>query len=70
MKENQIRRYSFKNVDGEMFVCKRISLSKALRSLKRMDVDIDQLIECHSNAKRVPDVYFKHIRDHVLHGKE
>lgn len=70
MKMNkEIKRYTFKDNDGCMYVTKRISLSKALRSMKNQDVDIKKFIECVVNGKRVPSIYFSRIRDHVVHGR-
>lgn len=65
-----LKRYVFTMDTNEKIVVKKSSLPKAIRHLKNIGEPLNYIVECHSNNKRVPLCYLRHVINRVEHGEK
>lgn len=64
-----LKRYVFTMDTNERIVVKKSSLPKAIKYLKNIGEPLNYIVECHSNNKRVPLCYLRHVINRVENGK-
>lgn len=69
MDNKVLKTYEFHLKNNTIYCFKKKSLSKAVRSLKNLNINLHSIDKCYSDNKRIPQIYlYKIIRK--FDGKE